>query len=136
MGRVCLIAAVGKSGQIGLNGDLPWGRTMKDDLRWFREQTTGGILIAGSTTAHSMPYPLGKGRSVYVWRRYYRPADQIKFLREAFPERDIFIVGGTQTYRAFLPFVERFLINRVDYDGPADTWFPFEALVDRQRLPA
>ena len=103
---------------------------MKDDLKWFRETTAGHILIAGSATAHGLPR-LGHGRSVYVWHRYYNPKEQIDFLRSVHPERHIFIIGGAQTYKAFMPYVERFLINRVDYDGPADTWFPFETLAER-----
>lgn len=110
---------------------MPWGRTMKEDLKWFRETTKGGLLIAGSKTAHTLPYPMGHGRGVYIYHRYYRPEDQVKFLRESFPDRNIFIIGGAHTYKAFMPYVERFLINRVDYDGPADTWFPFEALGGR-----
>ncbi len=104
---------------------------MKDDLRWFREQTAGGILIAGSATAFGLPYPMGLGRSVYVWHRYVNPKETIDFLRAVHPDRNIFVIGGARTWQAFMPLIERVLINRVDYDGPTDTWFPYEALAVR-----
>lgn len=131
MGRVNLIAAVGKRGQMGLNGEMPWGLTQKDDLKWFLRTTKGHVLIAGSRTARTLPSPLGFERDLYVWHRGTDPAHMIETIRREIPGKDIFIVGGARTYKAFLPLVERLLIGRVDYDGPADTWFPFEELALR-----
>ncbi|MGZ8364781.1 MAG: dihydrofolate reductase [Nitrospira sp.] len=131
MGSVYLIAAVGLRGQVGLNGDMPWGRTMKDDLRWFRETTKNSILITGSATAKTLPCPIGHGRTVYVWHRDVNPKELLDFLRAVHPDKDIYVIGGVRTWQAFWPWTKLALISHVEYDGPADTWFPFNALVVR-----
>jgi dihydrofolate reductase len=39
-------------------------------------------------------------------------------------DRIIWIAGGEQIYRLWMPYVRRCFITRVDYDGPADVWMP------------
>lgn len=31
---------------------------------------------------------------------------------------------GAKTYQQWMPHVDRCLISLIDYDGPADAWFP------------
>ncbi|MCV5856813.1 dihydrofolate reductase, partial [Escherichia coli] len=50
---VRLIAAVGRSGQLGLDGKLPWHNPV--DLAWFKDQTMGGIVLAGHKTWCGLP---------------------------------------------------------------------------------
>ena len=37
---------------------------------------------------------------------------------------DVYIIGGDQIYRAFLPYVDRAYVTRVDFAYAADTYFP------------
>ena len=50
---IYLIAAVGRQGQIGLNGRLPWRHP--EDLQWFKEQTMGKVVVCGFNTAEHLP---------------------------------------------------------------------------------
>lgn len=128
LGSIGLIVAVGNDGQIGLDGQMPWPPN-RPDLKWFREMTTGAALIVGSKTLATLPEELRTGkdrydRTCYVWGKGVPPQDLIARIRAKSPGRDIFVIGGAVTYRAFLPFVDRFYVARIRYDGPADTWFP------------
>lgn len=114
-----LIAAVGRSGQLGLNNKLPWHDP--EDLRWFKKMTMGQVLVVGHNTAQTLP-PL-PGRRVYVAKRGEDPRDTIEFMADQ-GVADLWIAGGAKTYQQWLPFIDRFHINRVDYDGLADTWMP------------
>ncbi|MEN3238581.1 dihydrofolate reductase [Methylobacterium ajmalii] len=120
MNNVAIIAAVGRSGQIGMNGVLPWYDG--EDLRWFRHVTMGQVLIVGSKTLELLP-PL-PGRAVFGWGREIDPGQMVASLVEKNPDKMIFIAGGARTYQAFMPFVRTCHITRVNYDGPADTFMP------------
>ncbi len=120
MSKISLIAAVGRSGQIGMNGELPWYDS--DDLRWFKMVTMGSILIVGSKTLETLP-PL-PGRAVVGWGREIDPEQMIVSLVDKNPDKIIYVAGGARTYQAFMPFVKRAHISRIDYDGPADTFMP------------
>lgn len=128
---ITLIAAVGRRGQIGLNGRLPWHDT--EDLRRFRERTSWGVVIMGRRTAAvvgELP-----NRVIRVWDGATEPE---AFLRSIYDDETlpfwatghgsrpprVFIAGGAHTYRAFLPLCRHIDLTRIDYDGTADTWMP------------
>lgn len=131
---VCLIAAVGRRGQLGLGGALPWHN--KEDLRWFRQTTEGHVLVMGRKTAVSLLAVdvergiIGQpnagavygwsGRTVHVMSR----AEPVSVVVAKYDHRIIFVAGGETVYRLWMPYVERCYITRIDYDGPADVWMP------------
>jgi dihydromethanopterin reductase len=128
MSIVNLIAAVGRQGQLGLEGDLPWHNPA--DLAFFKSVTNGSILVFGQRTldrmnAMAIGFPRRLRRN---WPRHIEPGDLLKDLHRKYPDWPIWIAGGAATYRAFAPFVDGVkIISLIDYDGPADTWFPFDA---------
>lgn len=111
-----LISAVGRSGQLGLDNKLPWH--CPEDLKWFKEMTMGQVVVVGHNTAETLP-PL-PGRKVYCMARGESPKDVI----EAFDGMDLWVIGGAKTYAKWLPYVDRFHINVIDYAGPADAYMP------------
>lgn len=119
---VRLIAAVGRSGQIGLDGKLPWED--KADLKWFAETTAGGYIIVGGVTYKSTPDFKTHNRVKIGWGRDVDPYGLLATFHQMDPKRPLWIAGGARTYEAFMPFVRRFYIARIDYDGPADTFMP------------
>lgn len=124
-----LIAAIGRHGELGFSGRLPWHDA--EDLRWFAETTAGGVLIMGWRTAYSLPASFNaKGRTLHIWagsKSTKAPVDFLSDVRAASNGRPIWLCGGAKTYRDFAPFVDRMFISRIDYDGEADTYFPFDA---------
>ena len=122
--KLHMIAAVGTNGAIGLEGKLPWHKP--DDLRIFKMVTTNSNLIVGERTFVGLP-PLA-GRKVFVWNpKNSSPEEMLASLRQ----RDIkeaWLCGGAFTYRKFSHLVNgNRLINFIEYDGPFDTAFPFDA---------
>lgn len=129
MAGVHLIAAVGLSGQIGLDGEVPWhGRPefaehTARDLGEFARLTAGGVLIMGSVTAEKLPSTFRpKDRSIVIWRRHYDPDEALRLYRTQ--GRDIWICGGQKVYETFIPFVDWHHISVIPYDGPADRYLP------------
>lgn len=115
-----LIAAVGRSGQLGLSGKLPWRDPA--DLKWFRLMTTGGIVIVGHNTAQVLPEL--PDRTVVVDDRSRSPEDILADLLRTAGHRAIFVAGGAKTYRRYMHLVTRHYVSVIDYDGPADTFMP------------
>ncbi len=120
-----LIAAVGRSGQIGVHGKMPWYDS--EDLRWFKSVTLWNVVIMGSRTARAVgTLPQ---RHVVPWSGQ-EPAQFLAELAAAEkpkwcgPSPVIWIAGGAHTYKAFMPFVKRCVVTLIDYDGPADAWMP------------
>ena len=120
---VNLIAAVGKQGQLGLEGSLPWG-LHTEDLRWFKKLTMGHVLVVGYNTYRNLP-PL-PGRTVHCMRRGEKPEEVI----EKYKDSEIWVAGGAKTYKQWMPYIERFYISVITYNGPADVFFPFDVLKD------
>jgi hypothetical protein len=72
MSDVRSICAIGQRGQLGLKGRMPWeGRTDRafvEDVERFFELTRGHVLIAGPTTANSVPDWARAERTVVIIR--------------------------------------------------------------------
>ncbi|MEZ5898930.1 MAG: diacylglycerol kinase [Hyphomicrobiaceae bacterium] len=117
------ICAIGQSGQLGLNGELPWegnqGPEYLADVARFFEITRGHVLLAGPATIESVPEFAFKDRTIEILRSSMLPRDVIA----RFPGRVVFIGGGPPVWDAYAPFIEHWDVTRLPYDGPADRWF-------------
>ena len=126
---VRLIAAIGRRGQLGRDGDMPLGRSFPNDLRRFRELTAGGIVLVGWRTWQTVERLQGThGRRFVVDDVKLPPTEMLARLQEpdasGTRDRPVWIAGGAKTYARYARFVDEFVVRRVPYDGPADTWMP------------
>ncbi len=96
---------------------------VKDDMRLFKELTTGHPVIMGRTTWESLPHkPLGRRANIILTRQRdfdfahldvspaYSLAESMDIARRVMPDKEVFVIGGAQVYRQFL---EQNLVNRV-----------------------
>lgn len=132
MTEVNAILAMGSSGQMGLNGRLPWlsddyAEQVKADLAWFAKLTAGGVIVVGRKTYDEM-LAMGfknKDRAIAVWSRDlgFGPGGMITMLYQKYPGRTIWIAGGAETFECFKGYISRWHISRITYSGPADVRF-------------
>lgn len=141
MPTIVLIAAVAEANRvIGDGMKLPWH--LPADLKRFKRLTTGRPLLMGRRTFESIVHqfggPLPNRRLVVLTSRGALPGFPDV---EAYPsiaaataaladEPLVYIGGGAEVYRQFLPEADRLELTLVEgaYDG--DTFFPpFEHLV-------
>ena len=87
----------------------------------------GCPVVIGFKTFETLP-PL-PGRFIYIDQRDTDAKACLKKLAGLHPGKDIWIAGGTKTYQKYMPFVERFYISKIDYDGPADSYFPIADII-------
>lgn len=117
------ICAIGQSGQLGLDGWLPWegntDRPYVEDVARFFEITKGHVLIAGPRTISAVPEFARRDRTVEVIRSSEKPAEVLA----RYPGRIVFVGGGPAVWDVYAPYIQHWDITRLPYDGPADTWF-------------
>ncbi|MGQ0456447.1 MAG: diacylglycerol kinase [Hyphomicrobium sp.] len=122
------ICAIGRSGQLGLNGQLPWegnkGREYVEDVARFFEITKGHVLLAGPKTIASVPKWAFADRTIDVIRSSDRPDDVIA----RYCGRIVFIGGGPPVWDVYASMVRHWDVTKLPYDGPADRWFKPEWL--------
>lgn len=123
------ICAIGRSGQLGLDGMLPWEgspeRVYVEDVERFFEITRGHVLVAGPVTIRAVPdWALAHLTCVAV-RSSERPEEVLS----RFPGRIVYVGGGPALWDVYARYIEHWDINRLPYDGPADRWFKPEWLV-------
>ena len=124
-----LIACVGKNRELGKRGDLVFH--IKDDMKFFRETTTGHKIVMGRKTWESLPSKLPNRVNIVISSRDFEGPDEIihdvsKFITEnKDTEEEIFVIGGGKVYAEFLPYASRIYLTEVEAeDLAADTLFP------------
>jgi len=123
MVEVRVICAIGKHGQLGLNGRLPWeGRRdsiFRDDIQRFFALTRGHVLIAGPRTIRSLPDWARSERTLLE----IRSADEPDAILNRFPDRIVFVGGGPLVWNAYARYIQHWDVTRLPYDGEADRYF-------------
>ena len=123
-----IIVAVAENGAIGRNNELLWH--ISEDLKYFKETTTGHPVIMGRKTYDSLGRPLPNRTNVVISRtaEHIEGCQIARSLEEAialFPaDEEIFIIGGAQIYALALEVADRIYLTRVEHDYEGDTSFP------------
>lgn len=125
-----IIAAIGKNRELGKNGDLIW--QLPNDLKFFKEQTTGKKVFMGKRTFESLPKKL-PNREHFVLTDVNIEADGINLVwnldefinRYLDTSEEVFVIGGGMVYTQMLPYAKRLVLTEVDAEcDMADTYFP------------
>jgi len=126
---ISIIVAVSKNGVIGVDNKLPWN--LPEDLKRFKELTTGNVVIMGRKTYESIGKPLPNRINIVVTRdkNFFVPgvlsANSLdSALLKAGGNKDIFIIGGGEIYKQSMGFVDKLYITEVDMEVEGDTTFP------------
>lgn len=128
-----LIAAVDKNWAIGNKNTLLV--RIPADQKFFRETTTGKVVVMGRKTLESFPngLPLKNRINIVLTRdRSYKvpdailvhSLDELHWELEKYDSEDIYIIGGETIYRQMLDECDVAHITKIDFAYDADTYFP------------
>lgn len=123
-----MIFAHAKNGVIGRDNGIPWN--CKEDLKFFREHTTGHHIIMGRKTFESFIKPLPNRTSVVLTRdKDYTSVHSnvviVHTVEEALKvvenDPEPYVIGGAQIYDLFLDHCFRIYRTEIcrDYEGDA-----------------
>lgn len=123
-----MIVMMDDMGCIGINGDQPIH--LNEDLKRFKEMTTGKTVVCGRKTVETFPNQLplpnrstivisktlslasylnATNRNVIIVRD---PFDVVKLLKDV-NSSNIWVIGGASIYRELLPWTNRVFITQV-----------------------
>jgi dihydrofolate reductase len=147
--NITILAAFDEERGLGKDNSIPW--RLPEDMKRFKELTTGQTCIMGRKTWESLPKkfrPLPDRVNYVVSRTYFQDAkkfyESFAATREAptwgafslaeaislatnyYPKREIFIIGGGEIYKQALELgvVNRMVISKVNGTHGCDVFFP------------
>ena len=126
-----LIVCASKNWGIGKNNDLLF--SLPQDMKFFRETTTGKVVVMGRKTLESFPNqkPLPNRINIVLSSSEKESSDNLIYVKSPqdaielsknYPDKDVFIIGGGKIYDLFLPYTDTALITKVLEDADADTY--------------
>src|SRR3989338_2810812 len=128
---ISLIAAIGKNNELGKNNTLLWH--MPEDMKHFRETTSGHAVIMGRKTFESLWRPLPNRRNIIITRDLNYKKDGVEIthsINEALElfkntDEEIFIIGGGELYKQTMSIADRLYITHTEAEEKdADAFFP------------
>ena len=128
-----LIAAVDKNWAIGKNNQLLV--RIPADQKFFRETTTGKVVVMGRKTLESFPngLPLKNRTNIVLTRdKNYKvkdaivlhSMDELMVELEKYDSDDIYIIVGEKIYAQLVDQCDVAHITKIDYEYDADAYFP------------
>ena len=137
--RISLIWAMSENRVIGSDNQLPWH--MSADLQYFKRTTSGHPVILGRKNYQSIGKPLPNRVNIVLTRARDFDAPGCKVVHStdealsvAGHETEIFIIGGAEIYKEFLPLAQKLYITEIHADIAGDTTFPQYSNEDWQEI--
>ncbi len=105
------------------------------DQKFFRETTTGKVVVMGRKTLESFPNsaPLKNRTNIVLTRNpdykvkdaiVVHNMDELHEELKKYKSEDIYIIGGEKIYRQLLDECDVAHITKVNFDYDADAFFP------------
>jgi dihydrofolate reductase len=128
-----LIAAVDKNWGIGKSNKLLV--SIPEDMKFFREKTTGNVVVMGRKTLESFPggRPLRDRINIVLTHdpSYQKPGavvvhslEEMQQELQQYDSRRVYVIGGESLYRQLLDSCDVAYITRINYAYNADAHFP------------
>lgn len=128
-----IIVAVDQNWAIGKNNDLLV--SIPADMKMFREETTGKVVILGRKTLETFPngLPLKNRTNIIITKNKdfkVKDAIVVHSIEEAleevkkYPAEDVYCIGGDSIYHQMLPYCDVAHITKIEFAYEADRYFP------------
>lgn len=128
-----LIVAVDENWAIGKDNKLLV--SIPSDMKFFRQTTTGKVVVMGRKTLESFPngLPLKNRTNIVLTRsRDYKVKDAVMVHSvpellaelEKYNSEDVYVIGGDSVYRELLPYCDTAHVTKISHAYEADAYFP------------
>lgn len=130
--NINIIVARDNNNGIGFNNELLYH--IKEDMKYFKELTTGNTVLMGRKTYESIGKPLPNRENIIITSDTNKYKNQdISICRDISQglvfalllNKDLFIIGGDSIYKQYLPLTDKLYITQIDSVKKADTFFEF-----------
>ena len=128
--KISLVAAIASGNRaIGNNNRLIYH--IPEDLKRFKQITSGHPIIMGRKTFESIGMPLPNRTNIVITHdpEYYAEGVTVvhsveEALKEAEGTDEVFIIGGGQIYQEVIDKADKLYLTIVEGNPDADTFFP------------
>ncbi|QPA31467.1 DfrD/DfrG/DfrK family trimethoprim-resistant dihydrofolate reductase [Thermaerobacillus caldiproteolyticus] len=127
--NISLIVAMDKNRVIGKDNDIPW--RLPKDWQYVKKTTMGHPIIVGRKNFESIGRVLPGRKNIVLTRDTdftFEGCEIAHSIEDVFElcknEKEIFIFGGEQIYKLFLPYVNKMYITRIHHEFEGDAFFP------------
>ena len=128
---ISMIWAMDEDNLIGANNKMPWH--IKEDLLYYKEKTKDKIVVMGYNTYISMtgyyknrPFPYVKCLVLTHREINDERIEVVKSIDDILKiDSDVFIVGGKNVYKQFLPYATYLYISYIKGHHEGDTYIDF-----------
>lgn len=127
-----IIVATANNNVIGGDNKLLWH--ISEDLKRFKEITSGNTIIMGRKTFESLPGILPNRKHIVITRdkNFKVDSEMVEVIHSldeilstyAQSESEVFVIGGGQIYESTIPFAKKLYLTKVKKDFTGDTKFP------------
>lgn len=126
-----LIVVVDEKWGIGRNNGLLF--RLKKDMKFFRETTTGKVVVTGANTFASFPngalpnrvnVVLDSSGAQHDGAVTVSTLDELKTELSRYNEDDVYVSGGASVYKLMLDNCKYAYVTKVQADGQAQVFFP------------
>lgn len=126
-----IIVAVAKNNVIGKDNQLIWH--LPEDLKRFKQLTTGHTIIMGRKTFESLGRVLPnrkhivlcKNNLVQVQDENVEVISDVKLLDKYIQSsEENFVIGGASIYQLLMPYVNKMYITKIYQEFEGDVYFP------------
>lgn len=128
-----LIVAVDQNWAIGKDNKLLV--SIPADMKMFREETSGKVVVLGRKTLETFPngLPLKNRTNIVITKNPDfdgKGAIVVHSIEEAleeakkYPSEDVYCIGGDSIYKQMLPYCDTAHVTRIDFAYEADSYFP------------
>jgi dihydrofolate reductase len=131
MEQLAIVVAMNAERVIGKAGGLPWH--IPEDLKHFRQVTTGHSIIMGRKTHDSIGRALPGRQNIVISRRMnaqFVGCEVVDTLEGAIKlarrhgDDEPMVIGGASIYVLALPLCTRIYLTEVNQQVDGDTFFP------------
>ena len=126
-----IIVAKAKNNIIGKDNKLLWH--IPEDLKRFKDLTTGHVIIMGRKTFESLGKILPERKHiVFSQNPDFKVSDEnvevvnsmLQIQEYIENEQENFVIGGAMIYNLLMPYVKKMYVTEIDKDFEGDTFFP------------
>ena len=126
-----IIVAKAKNNIIGKENKLIWH--LPEDLKHFKELTTGHTIIMGRKTFESLGRALpNRKHVVFSQNPDFKVDDEnveivhsmLQIQEYIENEEENFVIGGAMIYNLLMPYVTKLYVTQINKDFEGDTFFP------------
>ena len=128
-----LIVNADKNWGIGKNNELLVH--IPNDMKMFRQMTTGKVVVMGRKTLESFPngLPLKNRVNIVLTKNQnyqvkgaiiVHSVEEVLEELKKYDSEDVYVIGGEQIYRQMLPYCDTAHMTKIDHAYEADAYFP------------